>query len=196
MDAKQVSQFLQEAYFDTKPYQTLNFNRLGYFEADVFMVGRGSMLVTEIEVKVSLSDFKADFKKTSKHYRLKNRTTHDHCRIPSYFYYACPNGLISIDLIPEYAGLIYVNENGSTIEIKKAPKLHDNKVEFKVLMGMLENLTANRIYGCQKMTHERKISKKIKDEYEAEQKRIHDEFMAHTKKLRQQRKQREQKGMF
>lgn len=46
---------------------------------------------------------------------------------PNYFYYAVPTGLINVEDVPEYAGLIYVNEkNGITI-VKKAPQLHKDK---------------------------------------------------------------------
>ncbi len=188
MDSKEISKHLQIAHYESKPYQTLNFSRLGYFEADVFMVSSANLLVTEFEVKISLSDFKADFKKTAKHYRLKNRTTYDHCRIPSYFYYSCPYGLIPLDLIPEYAGLVYVLEGGKIETIKAAPKLHDNKIEFKVLMAMLENLTANRIFGKQFMSYKNDITKQLNAEYEAEKKKTYEDFMAHSKKLREQRK--------
>lgn len=49
---------------------------------------------------------------------------------PNYFYYAVPKGLISVDDVPEYAGLIYVDtpEAISSFSIvKKAPCLHKEK---------------------------------------------------------------------
>lgn len=53
--------------------------------------------------------------------------------IPNKFYYACPEGLISLEDLPPYAGLIYVmeftNQFGTgynTREIKRAPFLHKN----------------------------------------------------------------------
>lgn len=46
---------------------------------------------------------------------------------PNYFYYAVPKDMISPDEIPEYAGLVYVNENGRLQIIKKAPALHKDK---------------------------------------------------------------------
>ena len=42
---------------------------------------------------------------------------------PNYFYYAVPEGLISVEDIPEYAGLVYVTQSNIQI-IKKAPRLH------------------------------------------------------------------------
>jgi len=46
---------------------------------------------------------------------------------PNYFYYAVPTDLVSVDDIPDYAGLIYVDENGHLIIKKKAPQLHKDK---------------------------------------------------------------------
>lgn len=156
MNAKFIQQALQERYYLTHPYQTLNFNRCGYNESDVFMIHKTNMLVTEFEVKISLSDFKADFKKTYKHYKMQNPNTNMHSYCPSFFYYACPEGLIPINLIPVYAGLVYVCENGHIMTIKNAPKIHKTPINQKALLGVLENLTAYRIFGCQYMTHKNK----------------------------------------
>lgn len=57
--------------------------------------------------------------------------------IPNKFYYACPEGLISPDEVPAYAGLIYAGpiQYQSRI-IKPAPFLHKNKKCFaKILLG-------------------------------------------------------------
>lgn len=140
-------------YEKSHPYQALNLNRSGYYESDVLAI-TSSKLVTEVEVKVSLSDFKADFKKTAKHYRLSKGIDDNYgAHIPNRFYFACPSELIHIDMIPPYAGLIYVKEDGSVEVIKKAPLLHKNKASDKLYTGMLENLTAKTIFGCQYMTY-------------------------------------------
>jgi hypothetical protein len=166
MNAKQVQQYLQVAFYETHPYQTLNFNRCGYQEADVFLINKNNQLVTEIEVKISLSDFKADFKKTFKHHKFQNYNDTHTC--PSFFYYGCPAGLIPLSDIPTYAGLIYVNEDGSIDYQKKAPKIHKKAIEPKTLLAVLENLTAHRIFGCQWMTHQNRLSKAAHDRYEQE----------------------------
>lgn len=49
--------------------------------------------------------------------------------VPNKFYYAAPPGLIKISEIPDYAGLIEVDENSSTI-VKKAPIIHKNKYDL------------------------------------------------------------------
>lgn len=46
--------------------------------------------------------------------------------LPNYFYYVCPDGMIKLDDLPEYAGLIYLRKgwkNPLKI-IRKAPILH------------------------------------------------------------------------
>lgn len=47
-------------------------------------------------------------------------------KMPNYFYYAVPKGLIEVDEVPEYAGLIWIDEGILCIK-KKAPCLHKEK---------------------------------------------------------------------
>jgi hypothetical protein len=106
------------------------------WEADMFSV-TSSSYAYEIEVKVSISDFKADFKKPKHHLFKKRKQSHvvipagdgwimdkgiemrfsridvkqvGHKTMPNVFYYACPYGLISAMDIPDYAGLIYCSK--------------------------------------------------------------------------------------
>ncbi len=189
MDSKEVSKHLQVAFYENYPYQTLNFHRCGYHEADVFMVAKSNLLVTEIEVKISLSNFKADFKKTFKHKRLSEVRTNVYGQLnwilPSWFYYACPYGLIPLDLIPDYAGLIYVKEDGSIEYQKGAPKLHKTQIRMNALMGLIENLTAHRIFGCQWMTHQTRLQNARWEQLEAERKEKTRQFIEHAKNLKQ-----------
>jgi hypothetical protein len=46
--------------------------------------------------------------------------------IPNKFYYACPDGLIKVEDLPPYAGLLYTG-NGNVWEVKPAPFLHKIK---------------------------------------------------------------------
>lgn len=46
---------------------------------------------------------------------------------PNYFYYVVPTNLISVEDVPEYAGLIYVDENKRLTIKKQAPRLHKEK---------------------------------------------------------------------
>lgn len=60
-------------------------------------------------------------------YFYKNEKT------PNYFYYAVPEGMISKEDVPEYAGLVYVTETGGLITVKKAPKIHTEKYQHDSL---------------------------------------------------------------
>lgn len=140
------------------------------WESDIFLITK-SKLTVEIEVKISRSDYFADFSKVRKHNLFKcykknyapyrknqhaNRYAYDDngkmyysqyesCEIrfckpqeklPNKFYYACPENLIKIDEIPEYAGLIYVNDYGTANVVKKAPQLH--KIKHDWTKGLLD----------------------------------------------------------
>ncbi len=125
------------------------------WECDHFSV-TGSGYAYEIEVKVSKSDFKADFQKPKHHFfkHIKNGYSIvnkgrgsfwikdeliEHSNIepkqisfkncPNVFYFACPVGLIEAHEIPKYAGLIYVMDNGEARVVKKAPYIHKDKVD-------------------------------------------------------------------
>ena len=97
--------------------------------------------IYECEVKISRADFKQDKKKKRKHQILEgtyvpqvkkdsfdNVVATEKVYKPHYFYYVVPKDLISVDEVPEYAGLIYVRESGFPYEVvKKAPLLHKEK---------------------------------------------------------------------
>lgn len=59
---------------------------------------------TEIEIKISVADFKKDFEKRHQHKDYYNRI--------KYFYYAVPHYIYEKikDLVPDHAGLIVINE--------------------------------------------------------------------------------------
>jgi hypothetical protein len=125
-------------------YSFLSPNTVKYFmenlnvyswESDVLKITK-SGYAYEFEIKISRTDFKNDFKhKKKKHTLLENKESSS--KIPNYFYYVVPEGLVGEEEIPEYAGLIYVlgtiigNEKVyyQFLEIKKAPKLHSNKID-------------------------------------------------------------------
>lgn len=117
-----------------------NFTPHGWFECDLWQVTKAGYGV-EYEVKVSRSDFKADFEKQSwiyfegrrhprvKHHDLRDRLPH----APTRFFFVCPAGLLTLEEIPEWTGLIEIHksERGYVSErlAKAAPKLHTVKVE-------------------------------------------------------------------
>lgn len=97
------------------------------WESDLLFLST-SGIWTEIEIKVSRTDFLADLRnKTEKHDVLKDKLNH---RKPNRFFYAVPEGLVQPEEVPEYAGLIWVTEwwfNVQTVK-KAAPSLHRHKI--------------------------------------------------------------------
>lgn len=76
------------------------------WESDLLYISRAGY-VTEFEVKLTRSDFRADFKKVARHDRLKSGGPGR----PKFFYYATPKGLVLPDEVPAYAGLIYIESS-------------------------------------------------------------------------------------
>lgn len=125
---------------------------LGRFEADIFELTKSGYSY-EYEVKISRSDFFAEKKKIGK---SKCITDGKRC---NYFYYLVPKGLIMPDEVPEYAGLIYVNNIRHTSTrkmgnygdpdwleprlitevVKSAPKLSSEKLGKEYLLKLLES---------------------------------------------------------
>lgn len=148
------------------------------WESDKLIITK-SGYTYEFEVKISRSDFKADFKhKKEKHIILRSCLTGEkytpkgyefmeanhytnmadfekstafskhyltsYYKRPNYFYYAVPQDMISVDEVPEYAGLIYVNEYGHATTVKKAPLLHKEKYTDEQL-GLCEKFYYNML---------------------------------------------------
>lgn len=109
------------------------------WESDVFKQLK-SGYTEEIEIKISIADFKADKNKLEKHKRIETGITWSYskredvetfCR-PNRFYYAVPEFMVEKVEIPEYAGLIRVFEDlrRHPSVIKKAPLLHKDKLKI------------------------------------------------------------------
>lgn len=86
----------------------------------------------EFEIKISRSDFKADAKK-EKATQLVNGFyiawgQQREIRRPNYFYYIVPDGLISVDEVPSYAGLGYAQSRFYIRIVKQPARLHAGKI--------------------------------------------------------------------
>jgi len=65
-------------------------------------------------------------------------------KIPNRFYYACPEGLIQPDEVPEYAGLLWLKGH-SIYDMKNAPLLHKEKHDFtSVLLDKFYHKSINQ----------------------------------------------------
>lgn len=109
--------------YDYKLYNVYIFHS----ESDFFCVSKSGYVI-EVEIKISRSDFKNDFKKTlsdgnNKHQHLKSTSTYK----PNKFYFAVPEGLIKKEEVPDYAGLIYIHEKISEFSGKKTYSFTDVK---------------------------------------------------------------------
>lgn len=94
-------------------------------------------LAFDYEIKLTRSDFRADFKKP-KHEFLKDvRTFPRYAKFcANYFAFVVPDNLIEVADVPKYAGLIYFKLAGKAAlftEVRKPPRLHKNKVTQKQL---------------------------------------------------------------
>lgn len=122
---------------------------LGRYEMDVMRITRTGYLY-EYEVKVSRSDFFADFRKEhqvyekwapkGKQYRefrqkmgilpigldSKHQQT-QYGQRANRFFFVVPDSLIRPEECPTYAGLIYHQPNGRLLLIRNAPLLHKQK---------------------------------------------------------------------
>lgn len=130
-----------------------NYTPLGWWECDLFTVTPADMFV-EYEIKLTRADFFHDQEKKpqdwksrmreargdevlTKHARLERKDTQG----PSRFFFVTPKGLLKPEEIPPWAGLIEIDRAGSPRygfrwsagECKKAPQLHRDKVNPKVV---------------------------------------------------------------
>lgn len=152
---------LDKYYKDSSRFvaQNIYYYQHEYGETDYLVVGRKDFIY-DIEVKVSKSDFKKDSQKISKHeilsegkytltkgkavrspetgryvqHKKGEKVPADHS--PNRFYYAVPKGLIKVEDIPDYAGLIEIDLN--TLELVKTK-------EAKLLTRKLNRALTNEI---------------------------------------------------
>jgi hypothetical protein len=86
------------------------------YELDLCMLNYGSLYATEVEIKVSRSDLKADMKK---------RHHHDSNKL-KYVYFAMPEKLKQCeDLLEARFGIIYVSQCGN-VYVNRKPQVNPN----------------------------------------------------------------------
>lgn len=120
------------------------------WEIDVLSLNKSNYL-TEFEVKISRSDFKADAKKKK---WVFYQNTNGWLKVSNYFYYACPKELIAESELPSFAGLVYVSNEGIEV-IKKAPLIHKHKHDRnKVLTKFCRIMSERKYLGNCRLTFE------------------------------------------
>ena len=115
----------------------------------------------EVEIKISVADFKNDFTKEAKHttlrcYWLKGKRPH-------YFSYCVPKELVQkvLPLVPPYAGLLAVNEYGHLVYVKEPPRLHSEKYTDEELR-LAEKFYYNWQAECRKNREHDRIVRELK----------------------------------
>jgi hypothetical protein len=144
MKSRKEERKIQDALFRLVARKSSQICAPGYtpkdwWECDLWSV-TGSGYSVEYEIKRTREDFLADRKKVKertldnwervqevKHWMLAARSD----RGPSKFNFVTPMGMISLQDVPEWAGLIEFRDYSGKLyfrEIKKAPRLHKKRV--------------------------------------------------------------------
>lgn len=147
------------------------------WEVDLFSVNR-SGYTYEFEVKISRQDFLKDSKKK----KWDKQKWLPELKTPNYMSYVCPEGLIKIDEIVEFAGLYYYKE-GEITEVREPKLRHETKRDINEINMKCARLHSQREFlGCSLLTHENAEIKKRNDAREAERKKQQFDWDAHMKK--------------
>jgi hypothetical protein len=130
---------------------TTRFTGMGLQECDVISVSK-SDYIYEYEIKTSRADFKKDFIK-EKHTHIINEKYTKTIKgqltylLPNYFSFVTPKDLITIDEVPDYAGLIYMNEDSSFEVVKKPKLLHKTKANEEFIRKLAHSLSCKLIFN-------------------------------------------------
>lgn len=102
------------------------------FESDVIILSKAGY-ITVYEIKLTRSDYFADFKKRKYISAIGATRTREYFlksgHGPNRFYYVYPQGMIKPEEVPDYAGIIQVGESGINDIYRKAPRLHAKKAK-------------------------------------------------------------------
>jgi hypothetical protein len=107
--------------------------------------------IYEYEIKISRQDFKKDFIKEKHQHIINEKFTYVRkgeqlWRVCNYFNYVVPKDLISVEEVPEYSGLIYINEDFTFDIIKKPRLLHKTKATPEFIRQLAHNLSCKLIF--------------------------------------------------
>ena len=134
---KHTEESIQQALYWNHPILTKPaFEMVGFifyaWESDYLAISKAGY-VYECEIKLSHSDFLNEaIHKQNKMRILQGLSASDGTiddRRPNYFWYVCPEGIISEAECPKFAGLMYITDSGTFRCIKAAPCLHKAKYD-------------------------------------------------------------------
>lgn len=150
-------------------------------ECDALCVLR-SGYTHEVEIKITRSDFKADFKKTNWWQTHQHPSSHNYSRrfemnkheqleqgigFPNRFSFLVPDDMVDPDEVPDYCGLMYFNRHiglrGRITTIRQPKLLHKNKIDETALAKLSSKFvwryidsiepTYENVYGCDSEDH-------------------------------------------
>lgn len=137
MNEKNVQAILAKWLIENKvELFTTNITAVFAFECDILALSKAG-ISTEYEIKMSRSDFFADFKKgksysgIDKHFMLQTGERNSGFgwqRTPNRFYFVVPKGLVTDEEVPEYCGWIEILPHGEVMVRRKAKMLHNGKI--------------------------------------------------------------------
>lgn len=130
---KYTEDSIQRALYENHPILTQPaFEMIGLFfyawESDYLAISKAGY-VYECEIKISHSDFLNEAAHKHEKMLILSDGSESPSKRPNYFYYVCPEGIISEAECPKFAGLMYITDSGTFRYIKSAPCLHKAKYD-------------------------------------------------------------------
>lgn len=140
------------------------------WEADLVVI-RKSFFTVEIEIKISVADFRNDAGKEEKHALIRDgffirppTTWRGEKRIErrgaNYFFYAVPEALQEKITVPDHAGLIIICDTYAKI-VKRSKKLHDGKLSQQDLWQVTNSIHA-KYWKVREQIQEMKLLQQIR----------------------------------
>lgn len=187
INSNQISQAVLRHFSHNYNYVMPNIF-IGRYEFDVLVLNNQNKYFHEIEVKVSKSDFKRDFKKGHRQLDFENSngyadrkylylSKHDcyengengkiSSETPNKFWFAVPENLITKEEIPDYAGLFYYSETYPYLRIVKPARfIHKNPAPDLIWKNILDKSYWRYKYNLWELRQARKeLNEKNKLEF-------------------------------
>lgn len=139
LTSKDIQKLLTEKYGQNSRYAVPNIYVFRYDWETDFFVQKENGYSYEFEIKISRSDFFADFKKTTKHEILKTGKASPKSEFekerqilrPNRMFYVTPFDLIKPEEVPQYAGLMYASQSYIKT-VKNAPLIHKEILNLEI----------------------------------------------------------------